>query len=399
MLPGPLRRALPLWAALVAVYALTLVVPGHATSGPEAHRLLAVDALVADGTVDVRQAYDSGAWRDFHDGALSRPAHAPAVGRWLEPVGLGFLVAVAPAYWIGGELGVRIFLLMAFALGFCLAAALGRRLVPEPWPTRAALVMGLSPPAVGAATAIAPAALGATCLAGAALLALSVREAPRHRSAFFSAALVAALPWLATELLAPAAVVALALTRWLRRRQRGLAGFIALEVTLTSAVVYITFSDRLFGGLSPHDLAAGGATGASGVVAHLERAGRLATAWVSGEGLLLWAPLSALAGVALWRLWRSHRERLSVAVFDQGDVEAAALFSAAIVAAVWLTAVFAAPSLDDGGRAWAHARHLVPALPPLAALVAWGWRFTPRIGTALAAVTVAASAALAITHA
>jgi hypothetical protein len=399
MLPGPLRRALPLWAALVAVYALTLAVPGHATSGPEAHRLLAVDALVSHGNVDVREAYASGAWRAFYDGELSRPAEAPPLGRWLEPVGLGFLVAVAPAYWIGGELGVRIFLLMVFAMGFCLAATLGRRLVPEPWATRAALAMGLSPPAVGAATAIAPATLGATCLAGAALLALAVRQAPRRNTAFWGATLVAALPWLATELLAPAAVVALALARWLRRRQRGLAGFIALEVALTSAVVYITFSDRLFGGLTPHDLAPGGATGASGVAEHLERADRLATAWVSDQGLLLWTPLAALAGVALWRLWRSRRERLSVAVSDQGDVEVAAMFYASIVVAVWLTAVFAAPSLDGGGRAWAHARHLVPALPPLAALVAWGWRFAPRTGTALAVLTVAASAFLVAAHA
>ncbi len=175
MLPGPLRRALPLWAALVAVYALTLAVPGHATSGPEAHRLLAVDALVSHGTLDVRESYMSGAWRAFHDGPLSRPAEAPRAGRWLEPVGLGFVAAVAPAYWAGGELGVRIFLCMVLALGFCLAAALGRRLVPEPWATRAALAMGLSPPAVGAATAIAPATPGATCLAGAALLALAAR--------------------------------------------------------------------------------------------------------------------------------------------------------------------------------------------------------------------------------
>ena len=63
-----------------------------------------------------------------------------------------------------------------------------------------------------------------------------------------------------------------------------------------------------------------------------------------------------------------------------------------------LTAVFAAPSLDGGGRTWSHARHLVPALPPLAALSAWGWRFAPRAGTALAVVTVAASVALVATH-
>ena len=132
----------------------------------------------------------------------------------------------------------------------------------------------------------------------------------------------AALPWLATELLAPAAVVAVALARWLRRRQRGLAGFIALEVVLTSAVVYVTVNDRLFGGLTPHDVARGGATGASGVGEHLERAptagDRLGR---PDEGLLVWSPFSLLAFVALWRLWRSRRERLAVAVVDQVDVE------------------------------------------------------------------------------
>ncbi len=105
---------------------------------------------------------------------------------------------------------------------------------------------------------------------------------------------MAALPWLATELIAPAAVVAVALARWLRRRQRGLAGFVALEVVLTSAVIYVTVSDRLFGGLTPHDVARGGATGASGVADHLARAPRLATTWLDPHaGLLVWSPFCA----------------------------------------------------------------------------------------------------------
>jgi hypothetical protein len=398
MLPGPLRRALPLWVALVAVYAVTLAVPGGGPSAPEAHRLLTVESLVSDGDVDLRDEYAQRSWSSFYDGTLA-PAAAPTDGRLVEPVGLGFTLLVAPAYVVGGDVGVRVLLMMIVALGFCLAAALGRMLVPEPWATRAALVVGLSPPALGAATAIAPAGVGAACLAGAALLALRVRDAPRRSSAFGAAALVAALPWLATELIAPAAVVAVALARWLRRRQRGLAGFIALEVALCSAVVYLTVSDRIFGGLTPHDVARGGATGAAGVAGHLERAGRLATAWVGEQGVLLWTPFVALAAVALWRLWRSRRERLSVAVFDQVDVEVAAMFYALIVVAVWLTAAFAAPSLDGGGRAWADARHMVAALPPLAALSAWGWRFAPRAGGILAIVTVGASVAVVVAHA
>jgi hypothetical protein len=396
------RRALPLWLALVAVYAVTLAVPGEnggrTLSAPEAHRLLTAESLVSDGDVDLRDEYATRAWRGWYDGEL-RPAAAPTDGRLVEPVGVGFSLLIAPAYWVAGADGVRVFLLLLAALGFCLAAALARALVPEPWATRAALVVGLSPPALGAATAVAPAAVGATCLAGAALLALRVRIEPRRSWAFWGAALVAALPWLATELVAPAAVVAVALARWLRRRQRGLAGFIALEVALTSAVVYITVSDRLFGGLTPHDVAREGATGASGLAEHLERAPRLATAWVDvHQGVLVWAPFALLAFVALWRVWRSRCERLSVAVFDQIDVEVTAVFLALIAGAVALTATFAAPSLDGGGRAWGHARHMVPALPALAALSAWGWRFAPRTGAALAAVTLALSVALVATH-
>lgn len=387
------RRALPLWLVLVAAYAVVLVVPGgRDVRGPEAQRLLVAAAIVEDGSVDTRHRYEARTWRAWPGAPRSLP-RPPLDGRDMRPVGLGFAALVAPAYWVAGPDGVRVLLMMIAALGFCLAAALGRALVPEPWATRAALVVGLSPPAVAGATTVAPALVGATALAGAALLALRVREQPRRSWAFWGAALVGALPWIATELVAPAAVVAVALARWLRRRQRGLAGFIALEVVLTSGVVYITISDRLFGGLTPHDVARGGATGAAGVVDHLARAPRLATALGGPEGLLVWSPFLLLSLLALWRLWRSHREGLRVALPGQSDVEVAAAFLALIALAVLLTAAFAAPG-QGGDRPWSHARHLLPALPPLAALSAWGWRVAPRTGWALAALTVAANAAL-----
>jgi hypothetical protein len=216
---------------------------------------------------------------------------------------------------------------------------------------------------------------------------------------FWSAALVALLPWISAKLVAPGAVVAIAVARWLRRRQRGLAAFVALEVVLTAAVLYITVNDRLFGGLTPNDVARGGATGTSGLAGHLARWPRLGEVWLDPRhGLLVWAPFVVLAFVALARWWRSRRERLAVAVAGQADVEVAAGFLALIVAAVVLTAVFLAPSLDGSGRAWWHARQLVPALPPLAALSAWGLRFAPRAGTALAIITIAESAALLLTH-
>jgi hypothetical protein len=385
------RRALPLWLALATVYTVVWALgigPAGELSRPEAHRLLGAESLVSDGDLDLRDEYASRAWRDFTDRPLT-PAAGLTDGRLVEPQGLGFELLIAPAYALGDTTGVRLLLGALAALAFCLAAALGRRLVPEPWPTRAALVVGLSPPALGAAAAVSPEMVGAAVVAGATLLALDVRERPRTGVAFGAAALVAALPWLAAKLVAPAAVIAGALTRWLRRRQRGTAGFIALEVALTSAVVYITVNDRLFGGLTPNSVARGGATGAGGLVEHLERAPRLVTLWLDPEhGLLVWAPFVALAFVALWRLWRSRRERLAVAVLGQVDVEVAATFLALVAGAIILVAAFLAPSLDG---AWYPARQLVPALPLLAALSAWGLRFAPRAGAALAALTLAAS--------
>jgi hypothetical protein len=389
------RRALPLWVVLVVAYGVVLAVPGgRDVSGPEAQRLLVAASIVHDRDVDVRNQHDAGAWRRWPGAPRGLPA-PPADGRDVRPVGLGFAALIAPGYWVAGPDGVRVLLMMITALGFCLAAALGRALVPEPWATRAACVAGLSPPAMAGATTIAPALCGATALAGAALLALRVRDEPRRSWAFWAAALLGVLPWIATELAAPAAVVALALARWLRHRRRGLAGFIAVEVVLTSAVVYITVSDRLFGGLTPHDVARGGATGASGLVDHVARAPRLVTSLIGPEGLLVWSPFFLLSLLALFRLWRSHRERLRVALPGQADVEVSALFLALIALAVLLTAVFAAPGLG-GDRPWAHARHLLPALPPLAALSAWGWRFAPRTGWALAVLTVAANAILLV---
>ena len=108
--------------------------------------------------------------------------------------------------------------------------------------------------------------------------------------------LVAALPWLGAKFAAPAIVIALATARWLRRRQRGLAGLVALEVVIFSLVLYVTVDDRLYGGPFPAALLSDpGATGASGVGAHLARAPRLLGLWIDRDvGLLRWAPFAAL---------------------------------------------------------------------------------------------------------
>ncbi|TML01041.1 MAG: hypothetical protein E6G41_17085 [Actinobacteria bacterium] len=109
--------------------------------------------------------------------------------------------------------------------------------------------------------------------------------------------------------------------------------------------------------------------------------------------MLFWAPFGMLALVSVWLLIRSYRERLSLVASDQVDIESSALLLVLICGAVFLVAVVAAPSLDGP---WYAARDLLPALACGAALCAWGYRHYPRMGNALAALTLAGTLALLI---
>jgi hypothetical protein len=377
-----------------AAYAATLGLhlgAGERYSRDEAHVLLVAESITSDGDIDLRDEYATHAWTRWH-GAPMRPSASLTNGRLVEPPGVGFGLLVAPAYALGGPVLVELFVAALIALGFVAAAALARVLAPEPWATRAALVGGLSPAVVGASTTIGPELVGGALLAVAAALALRVRVWPRLAPTFGAALLVAALPWLALKLVAPAAVVALSLWWWLRRRNRGISGFTALEVVLVSGVVYITVNDRLFGGLTPY--AANGDANPLGHASILDRVTRLAGVFVDPwSGVLLWAPFGVLALVAVWLLVRSYRERLSLVAFDQVDVESSALLLVLICAAVLLVAVVASPSLSGP---WYAARDCLPALPVGAALCAWGYRHFPRTGNALAVVTLAGTVALLV---
>lgn len=388
-----MRRALLLWLLLFAVYAATVGLdasPGERWSPREGHVLLTAESIVSDGDLDLRDQYREGAWTAY-GGPPLRPTAGTVEGRLLEPQGIGFPLLIAPAYALGGTTLVQLWLAALTALGFVCAAALGRRLVPEPWATTAALIAGLSPPMVAAATRVSPEAVGGAVLAAAALGALRVRERPERLQAVGAAGPIAMLPWLATSLVPAAATCAVALARWLSRRRQRFAAFIAVEVVLFSGILFITLTDRLFGGLTPYapSLAADGALGANSAGDALERWPRLVGWWLDrDDGMLRWAPFAALGFLALWLLWRSRRDRLAVIVGDQVDVEVAAGFLAALCAVQLVVATFLAPDLHG---AWAPSRLLVPIVPVGAALAAWGLRHAPRAGAALAAVTLAGS--------
>jgi hypothetical protein len=386
-----LLRLAALWLVLFAVYAAT--VGTHATArseygGVEPHHLLVAESIVSDGDIDLRDEYASGAYRSWHREPLAPSARPMPSGVLHEPQGMGFGVLIAPAYAIGGPRAVELWLAALAALGFVLAALLARRIVPEPWASAGAALAGLSPPAVGLATAVSPELVGGMLLAGAAVCALAVREQPRLLPAAGGATMLAGLPWLSPMLVIPAIPVAVALVGWARHGRRRAGSLVPLEILLGTLVFYASLNDALFGGLTPD--ATGSATGPSLV----DRLPRLVGMWLDRDaGLLRWAPVLLLAFWAGWLLWRSRREGLSRVLPGQRESEAAAGLAIAVCGAQVLAAVLALRGIDGPGFPGAS---FAAALPCAGALCGWGLRRARRVGAVLGVLTLAASAWLLV---
>jgi hypothetical protein len=352
--------------------------------------LLIAESIVSDSDVDLRDDYRAQEYAAWIDSDL-QPVAGLTADRLHEPPGVGLALLLAGPYAVAGPVGAELFVAGLLALGFVAGAALARRLVPDPWATGGAVVAGLSAPALGWSTAIASEPVAAAAVAGAALYMLRVRDEPTFRRATTAALLIAVLPWLSVKYLPVAVVCAAALARWLRRRRRALTAFGALEVVLVPAVVLITVNERLYGGLTPYAAVAGDPTGADTASEYLARSERLVTLWLDPAwGILVWAPFGALAFFALELLVRSVRERLSVALPAVVDVQVTAGFLVALCAAQVAVAAFLSPVFaDDGGF---PGRELLAVVPVAAALSAWALRHAPRIGAALGALTLGASA-------
>jgi hypothetical protein len=394
-------RLLALWAVLFAVYAATLGVHAFLASdygGDEPHYLLTAESIVSDGDVDLTDDYAARAYRDFYPYPLDKHG-SPTDGRLNEPHGIGFPLLIAPAYALGGAKAVELFLAALAALAFALAAALARRVVPEPWPTRGALVVGLSPPALAYGATVYPELTAGAVLTGAALLAVMVRDHPRRRTGLACALLLALLPWLGTKYLIPAVPIQLALVHWTSRRGRKVLALLEVELMAGSIVTYFTVNDVLYGGLTPYsaDTAGETATDAAFPGGYLDRLPRLVALWLDRDyGLLRWAPVLALAGYGAVLLWRSRRDRLSRALPGRGAAEAAAGLAAAVCLAQIFVATFGAPTMFGF---WFPGRHLAVALPCAAVLVAWGMQRAPRAGAVLGGLTLLASAWLVVAFA
>jgi hypothetical protein len=389
-----MRRTLALWLLLFGVYAATLGLNAFGASeygGDEPHYLLAAESIVEDGDVDVLDEYAGRAYGDFYPYELDKHGRETE-GRLNEPHGVGFPLLIAPAYAIGGVRGVELFLAAIAALALTLAYRLALRVAPDPWALGAALAVGLSPPFVAYGSAVYPELAAGAVLAGAALLALRLQERIARRDAFLCFALLGSLPWLGTKFVPAGVVIGALAARALWRARRRTLAVGSVELSLFSVALYVAFNEALYGGPTPYAAEGSGQdpTDADSPGGYLDRSYRLVALFLDREyGLLRWAPVFVLTFAGLWWLWHSHRERLAQALLEVRTIQLAAGLCAAGLGAQLVVAAFVAPTMFGF---WFPPRHLLAGLPLAVPLVAMGLRHLPRLGTALAALTVAGSA-------
>ena len=382
-------RLTALGLLLLAVYAATLSIPataGERYAGDELHHLLAARSWVQDGDLDLRNQYEERQWRELTRVAV--PTSGTLVlGRLREPEGVGMPLAISPAYSLGGPRAVELAIALLTALAFVLAAALARRIVPEPWASGVVLVAGLSPPALAAATTVSPEPVAAALLAGAALCAVRVRERATLRDACGAGLMLGLLPWLDPALAVAGVPVAVCLVRWTLAQRHRLVALIRAELLLGSLVFYARLNETLFGGPLPSAARAGGAEDAGSIA---ERAPNLLLLWLDpAAGLLRWAPVLALAFVGGWLLVRSRREHVAAAIPQRREAERVAEMLLATIAAQWLVAAF---TVDGPDGEWFPGLPLFAAVPAMAVMAAWGMRHARAAGAVLALVTLALSA-------
>ena len=378
-------RLIALGALLFAVYAATLTIPATAQddfAGDEVHYLLGARSWVDDGDLDLADQYAARQWREFTS-REPEPSGTLVLGRLREPQGVGMPLAISPALALGGPTLVQLAIAALVALAFVLAAAIARRVVPEPWASATVLVAGLSPAALAAATTVAPEPVAAALIAGASLCALKVRESARLRHAYAGAVMLALLPWLDPVPAVAGLPAAVCLVRWSAQEGRRLLALITAELMLGSLVFYATLNESLFGGPLPSGAAAAPAPDAAELAG---RAPNLLGLWLDpSAGLLRWAPVLALAFVGAWMLVRSRREHVAAAIPARREAERAGTLLVATAAAQWLVAAFA---VEGAGGWWFPGLPMFAAVPALAALSAWGMRHARVAGAVLAALTV-----------
>jgi hypothetical protein len=356
--------ALPRWAsaaflpviALIYGLAAARVQAQVGPQGDEPHYLMVADSLIRDHDLSLERDYAEGRYRDFHPAPLA--PHYRVRGKGGEIYSLhavGLSLILLPAYAVASYAGASF--LMAL-LGVWLAGEL-RALLRASFGHGAdgiAWIVALSPPLVHYAGLI------FTEIPAALVVALALRHgrAPTSlRTALAMGAGLAFLPWLNVRY----TILTLALLAFaLAARPAARVALAWVGPSIVSAAALASFHFHLYGffdprrvyGRRPELTVAGLPTGLPGLLFDQE------------FGLLLYAPLFALAVPGFALLWR-HSRRLAV-------VALVLVLSVLSVAGAW-------PMWRGGFNP--PARFLVPVVPALALAVAARLRAPLRAGAAL----------------
>ncbi len=366
-LPALLRAGRP-WnpvlAFILAAVAFLVIgsrLPGPAgAQGDEPHYLTMAESLRSDLDLDLRDEFRRHEYRAFYPGDLAaHTSPASPRGKLYAIHAPGLPALVLPAYVLSGEAGVRLLLSLLAAGAAALVFVLARDVLGDESAARAcfaALVLGA--PLAFYANQVYPEVPAA--LATALLLHTSRRD-PGIAQLLGAGCVAGGLLWLHPKFL-PLALVGVLLTVVRRGPVPWRAGAIVLFTT--GLVTLLLWMNSTFG--APSLTAAYGRGAVEDVqLAHLPR-GLAGLVFDREFGLLVHAPLWALAACGLRPLWRQRA----------GDLLRALLMAATVVG------VGAGYSMWWGGSC-PPARFLVPALPALALLLAPAWRLLPRVFAAL----------------
>jgi hypothetical protein len=295
----------PRLAFLPAVFLLYVVVAGRVQvevgpRGDEPHYLMVADSLLHDHDLSLEKDYAERRYDLFHDTPLA--PHYRVRGRHGEIYSLhavGLSVLILPAYAAAGYVGASVFLafvaaLLALEMRDWVRELTGRDGLAE----GVGWALALTPPLIhyaGLVFSEVPAAL---------LVAVGLRRARAPGASLGRALAVglaaAALPWLNVRY-APLAVIVLAHALWHQRRPRSAAAILvpalvsAAGVALYHQVLYGFLDPRRVYGRHPELALANLREGLPGLLFDQE------------FGLLVYAPVLALALpglVLLWRRWR-----------------------------------------------------------------------------------------------
>jgi hypothetical protein len=203
--------------------------------GDEPHYLLACESLLRDGDLDLANQYRAHPSLGPHVSLASVPGHT-----YLSH-GPGLPMLLLPAYALGGQDGVHMFLAAVTAMTGVLVYRLVRTASDRQWVAVAVwLLVTLTPPLGAIGTRIYPDIVAAMACA---VFLLSAREGTMPQ-AVSAVVLAAALPWLHSKFLV-FAIVGLAMTLW--RVRRPLFAVVSLALFVVSMAELLSLFRRFYG--------------------------------------------------------------------------------------------------------------------------------------------------------